>query len=60
MSGLVMAAAQFLRETDGETLQELAIRSASLQGFRMQYVDQETGETRRISTGPYRKGPVNE
>lgn len=55
-----MAAAQFLRETDGETLQELAIRSASLQGFRMQYVDQETGETRRISTGPYRKGPVNE
>lgn len=55
-----MAATQFLRETNGKTLQELAIRSASLQGFRMQYVDHETGETRRVSAGPYRKGPVNE
>lgn len=60
MTGLMLAAADFLRQTDGQQLQELAIRSASRQGVRLQYVDQETGETRRVSGGPYRKGPVHE
>lgn len=60
MTGLMMAAAEFLRQTDGAQLQEMARRSASLQGVRLQYVDQETGETRRVSAGPYRKGPANE
>lgn len=60
ITGLMLAAAEFLRQTDGRQLQELAKRSAIRQGVRLQYVDRETGETSRVSAGPYRRGPVNE
>ena len=60
MTGLMLAATEILRQADGRDLQELAKRSASRLGVRLQFVDRETGETRRIPGGPYRRGALDD
>ena len=60
MTGLMLAATEFLRLADSRELQELAKRSASRLGVRLQFVDRDTGETRRVAGGPYRRTTLDD
>jgi hypothetical protein len=54
MPGLMLAVLDYLSETDGDELQELAKEHGRENGLRVRYVDLETGKVKRLSTGPYR------
>lgn len=58
MAGLMLAALDFLSETDGQTLLELAKRNGRRHGHRVQFVDPATHQVRRVSTGRYNKAEM--
>lgn len=60
MSGLLLACLDFLSETDGLRLQELAAAHGKLHGLRVQIEDPDTGRVSRVRAGRYRKGAAHE
>lgn len=60
MAGLMLACLEFLGDTDGQRLQELAAANGKLHGFRVQIEDPASGKVTRVRAGRYRKGAVHE
>lgn len=55
MAGLMLASIGFLNSTDGPTLLELAVQAAENHGHRVQFVDPDSDQIKRVRTGRYNK-----
>lgn len=55
MPGLMMGVLDFLEDTPGEVLRELAKSQGREHGLRVRYIDPETDQLKRISTESYRR-----
>lgn len=55
MSGLMLACIDFLNETDGARLQEMARHHGRRHGLRVQIEDATTGKVTRVRAGRYRR-----
>ena len=55
MPGLMMAVLDFLEDTPGEVLQELAKSQGREHGLRVRYIDPETDKLTRLPGGNYRR-----
>ena len=59
MSGLMLACLDFLSETDGQRLQEMAMQHGKRHGLRVRIEDLSTGQVSRVRAGRYRKGAAH-
>lgn len=60
MAGLMLACLDFLSDTDGQRLRELAAAHAKLHGLRVRTEDPVTGQVSRVRAGRYRKAAPDE
>ena len=59
MSGLMLACLDFLTETDGDRLRELATLHGKRHGLRVRIEDPSSGQVSRLRAGRYRKGAAH-